>query len=1115
MVLHTYLAVPCDFMLLLAAGLFVPRLRPFVLGQIRLCPLFQHINRVYMQRVSSMAAEEKSTVICPPACITCRLLRNKAAKLLPELHERQKHRPMYIRRICSEDFLDLVSEAAGGVELSQIEEIRICISCYKQLTLSSGHQWRRSQVYILGSSTEPKSAVAASSAAPPLRLIPPGTSERYPQSSIRCAFSLPEGDPADWPISEAAAGVKLPLEREAHSLANAALFATFAWPNSAATGPTYQDLQNIANFALGAAEHTCPGCKRATAFALLQRSVSDRATLTPTLALACGSCGHILGRRLIRIGHTGVKGLRLTAQTANSVTLATNSFSSARKVLSSVGTACPSKSTLHRTATRTGKAAADRATAIAAERVRALAAYLDELGLNEPIPETLSDAEALEVLAKTPIYIAVDGTYSSIARNNAAWSAVAFFVVSTKTRVSTPLLTLSRRAGHVAGSVEEHLDSTSTTKGLERLLVQEGISFFRQNGLVGVPLIVADQDAGVANELQKFSWVVGTDKNHYFLSFTRQIVDLQKRMTTEMVAATDISKLSVVTEVRQYMEAKPAPAPTSAAASSGAGHRETSLPEASSDSDKHPLGLLDCTEECVGLGILLEALGATDEKVHEATKEDCWGIPLLVALEHIDAEGRGKLDPLRDAAAEHHARLELHMKTVSPEDLPLMDSEAANGDDKRCAIPPAKVVAYLKSKLVSIVYQAAKMAGGRSHRMRELLNIAIEHYSGNHQNCRLLYPTRDECVNKTYSFPVGGAFLSFLDHLFSEYFGSAEQVSMGALCMTMVMSTNCCEAFNSKIRTYAPKKDALIANWYQIVHKTFLDMTSGRSMWRQSVHNDLGSQHIRSAATFYNAADDATVAAQNRVRAGIESAYKASRSARKRLRTAQLTSNAAAEYTSRTDRPLPGLNAAACLRDDLHLRLSQVGNLSQQAMSERAEVSTAASGFHRRGRKRPAASTRTKKRQVKSSASAAVDISDDECDKVLADTTSEEDVDFGGSSSDDLEDQSAHLSKDEGAARGWQEAGIRFVPNLDGHDWFTREIFIKDAWRQFYYEAKTGRLDRGEDGRVAFTSAEHMTSSDSDSDCERPAGVMAMHSVQHGYATAAAATPEEMETYFA
>ena len=1013
---------------------------------------------------------------------------------------------MYITRICSDDFLQEVAAAVDTADFSKIKEIRVCIPCYKRLKDAKGHQWRRTQVYVLQTAGGEKSAGQADSQAaastPALRLIPPGTSERFPTSALRYAFSLPDADKADWPVSEAVAKQALPMEREAHSMANATLFATFARPDSSSTGPTYQDLQNIANFVLGCSEHRCAGCNEVAACVLLRRSLSSRNTLTPTLALACGACGYIIGGRFVRGGHTGKKGLRLSAQTANSVALATNSMNAARKILSAVGTACPSKSTLHRAATRVGVSAADKAHRVAAERVLTLAAYLDELGLNEAVPDNLTDQEALDILAKTPIYIAVDGTYSSIARNNAAWSAVAFFVVSTKTAVSTPLLTLARRAGHIAGQVPKQYESGSTTKGLERLLVQEGIEFFRENGLRGVPLIVADQDAGVASELQKFSWVVGTDKNHYFLSFTRQIVDLQRRMTTETIGNTGIAKLSVVSEVRQYMQAASLPA----AASSSAAESTTDC-DASTFSDSMSPSLLDCSEAKVGLGVSLSELAETDERVHQDTHEGCWGVPLLMDLEHVNADGKGKLDPVRDAAAEHHARLALRASTVDPVSEVLLGAQCQQG-----TIPPAKVVAYLKAKLVSIVYQSAKMAGGRAHRMRELLSIAIEHYSGNHQHCRTLFPGRGACNIKTYVFEKDGAFLSFLVHLFSEYFGTGEEVSMGALCMTMVMSTNCCEAFNSKIRTYAPKKDALTANWYQIIHKTFLDMTCGRSAWRKFVHDDVGSSHLSSAATFYHSADSQTVQAQNRVRSGIESAEKVQRTAKRRQRMADSAASGAGDYTSHTDLPLPGLSAAARRKGELASQIAQEGNLSELALSQRSELPLAASQLLLPGKKKKAAAPRaSKKRPAPSSAPSTPMYAES---STGSDTTTDCSLSLGGdSSSVEESDSSDYLSMEAGAANGWRAGCIRFVANVDGHDWFTKEGFVQGAWRQFYFEAKSGRLDRGEDGQVAFTSARHATSDDLDDDCELPAGVSALYSGQRGYTMAAAITPEDMDTY--
>jgi hypothetical protein len=802
--------------------------------------------------------------------------------------------------------------------------------------------------------------------------------------------------------------------------------------------------------------------------------------------------------------------------------LATPSVANAERVATAVSSSCPAASTLHRAAKQTIQTEEEIVNTVHSERLAFIKMYLDEFQMNAAPPEEISALDSVRILTEAPFYIAVDGTYSSIANNQAAWCAVAFFVVSTITRISTPLLILARAAGTVdSANLPEQHRSESTTKALEKALIQEGIQLMHNAGIAGVPLVVADQDCAVQDVLAGFAWVVGCDRNHYFKNVTKHVYQLSKSITTLAAGKSRFLRKDVIEDIRKIMAAEAAPSHTLAASQAA---RDSSKADNAS-SARQAVAVEQTGAQQFHLGqSSAEKLHLVDKKVfaHFAQLEHI-SMSVLEAWGHVDSKGQPIVDPVRDAAKEHHARLELfNQLDVHQAETEHSASVAAVPPPTGLSVPPAKAAAFAMRKFTRNVHQAAKMAGGHAQRMRDLLGVVLLHYSGDHSRCAELYPRG--CTPPAVVLALTSPYLVFLDDLFSTYFGNGETLSMGALCMTLGLSTNCCESFNSNFRTYIQKTNAHRLTWYSAPFMAFLDRAIGRGGWRAKAHSDLGSSQPESHRLVLDQLDNRTAASQADVRSNIDSIRKSTRRYKRRRRSDTLPGAGKQESYGKGGTPLPTLASSSAPSitqhavDDRSVLLQTSGNLTGAIRAARLGAATTSLAPDlgrttkptKRARKASRVSAVPRKEAVRVNSDFDDDVSTENETDVLSTGSEEASTD----SETGEESLAMHpLSRRQGIIHGWQAGAVRYVEMLDGANWYTAEAFVAKAWRQVYFRADTGDVDVDSDGEVAFTVAEPSTDA-GDDDNKRPAGTLSIHSsTEKGYVAAKACTERDILGY--
>ena len=906
---------------------------------------------------------------------------------------------------------------------------------------------------------------------------------------------------AQWsPASLQEAQTKYPLLSHPLPFANAEIADGFLKMAPDARDFTMSDVCLHIDALLGANSIKCKGCSKVTQTVLVrQLTPTAQTTVTPATVMACAQCGFTRIRRSIRVGATGTK---LSLARTESLRLATGktSVSGNLEASAAAGSIQVSEKTAQRAALFHSKQVLMLSEQVMAERIAQLRTLLDEYKLNVPIPEGgAKGPAALQMTMTCPFYVALDGCYNARASNQAGWAAVSAFLVSTTTGVSTPL------AVQIGTSVTADPDYTfpqfrsdATAKGLEAVLVKRLIGRLRAGGINSLPLIVADQDAGVQKLLSSFAWAVGVDKNHYMLGATREILSLGTKMTTMKAFGTQRLRSELVGEVRQKLFEKKTGIDSSSTA------EEVQTHQAPTDSTPS-LAAATTESGCSGSSVL-QLRAAADKSALEALNlQQTMSKPILLALNHMSASGKCLHNDLFVSAAEKHEKFAKSRKRPAARRT-APDTQYGTPS----SIPPAIVVHYIKQRFVRNVYQAAHQAKGDPSALRKLLQISVQHYLGDHEQCHLLFPgAAGACKSTLTPFSEDSVYIECLTALYDEFFGTEGQIVRGSISLAVVLHTNACESFNSQLHRYVAKRTSYRSRWFEGPLKRFLDLSCGDCAWREMLLQDSGLCLTEAQERLYAKMEANREYASSRVKSGADAATKARGKSVKRDR-AQLAKHPELYkgHSSRITNPE--------LREDTLSQFDPVSSVSQQqeadlahcarspgaVLQNRAAVGASGLGVAASGSRRRRSSSSAPATQSKSKVA-------------RTDSTSEEE--YGGSSTDDTSggeysEQSdseqetlqptagADLTFTQGVAQGWVKGSVRFMDNINGKQYFLREAFLNNSWQQFYFDAVTGEIDRHE-GLVQCTRATWPLPSDEE-DTSKPDGTKVHSSEARGFCAA-------------
>jgi hypothetical protein len=450
-----------------------------------------------------------------------------------------------------------------------------------------------------------------------------------------------------------------------------------------------------------------------------------------------------------------------------------------------------------------------------------------------------------------------------------------------------------------------------------------------------------------------------------------------------------------------------------------------------------------------------------------------------------------------------------HQLFAAARQRPVSKRRAPDAEYSRPAsIPPTVIVRYIKQRFVRNVYQAAALARGDPKQLPILLDVTLLHYAGDHSKCQALFP--GGCKPTLTAFDSDGPYLSFLRELYREFFGEAGSIMMGSVAMVLVLHTNACEAFHSRVHSYVPKSVSFRSRWYDGPIKMFLDMASGDRAWRESCLAKSELKLSEAQLAVYGHKEVSRDQAAMRVRTGMDARTKARAKSLRSDRTA--AAKAPATYLSKSSHMTrkevrmdtlsqfdPTQHIEQQARHDVQFAISDPNAAARHAM----QVSKSGSSLHKRGQKRgrpvasacaPAPAAQT---EVKSSSE----------DEISGSDTS--DTDRGGGSlqlsSDGDSDMflpvpGQELTYAEGKAQGWRRGNIRFIDDYEGKPYFLREAFVNDMWVQFYFEQLSGLMDT-HSGQPQVTAAIWPTQ-DLEDDTSKPDGSLVHSSTDLGFAKA-------------
>ena len=1015
-------------------------------------------------------ASEVRHILCP----TCPLMyRHGRNPLRFPGGQTGKTKPLLLANFRHPRALKAILQNAECTEPQKFKAIRVCRDCYFHLMPDEGGFGRfKFQGELIYQRTFEPGAKKKRASDLSLSLL---TSAGRSRAKIGPPMTMFSERPASdqWePASLETAQARFPLLRDPLPFANAEIADGYVDVPPDVKDFTASDLCLHIDTLLGANSIKCKGCSKVTQTVLRrQLTPTAQSTVTPEIVMACAQCGFTRIQRSIRAGATGTA---LSMARTEALRLATGrtGASANLEAAAAAGSSQVSRKTAQRAATFHSQQVFALSEQVMAERIAQLRTMLDEYGMNEPAPSggTAGDA-ALRMTMTCPFYVALDGCYNARASNQAGWAAVSAFVVSTTTAVSTPLaVQIGTAVTADPKFTREEFQSEATAKGLEAVLVGRLIERLRAGGIRGLPLIVADQDAGVQKILSSFAWAVGVDKNHYMLGATREILNLGTKMTSVKAFGTDRLRSELIGEVREKLFESKTRINTESTAEEIQSHATTT---ASSPTGVDATAEFSSGRRTADNSSVLEQRAAADKAAWEALDlQESVARPLLLDLQHMSECGECLHGDLYVSAAAKHA------KFSKSRQRPKATRTAPDTQyQKPSSIPPTIVVHYIKQRFVRNVYQAAHQAKGDPGALRGLLQISLQHYVGNHKDCHRLFP--GGCKSTLTPFAEDSVYIHCLEALYNEFFGEVGQVVRGSVSLTVILHTNACESFNSQLHRYVEKRTSYRSRWFEGPLKRFLDLCCGESMWRELLLGATGVKLTNAQEKLYFTMEATRQYASERVKAGVDAQTKArSKSVKKDRALEAKHPDRYKGHSSSITNPelredtLSQYDPSASISQQVIIDMAELASAPSAVLDNKASVANSGAGISACGPRRRALSSSAAP-SPRQSKVARQDASSEEEDQ-SGTSENESEGSFQGETDSEPESTEsmpgARLTYKEGVAQGWVNGNIRYMDDINGKSYFLREIFMGNCWQQFYFDALTGEMDKHE-GVVQSTMA--------------------------------------------
>ena len=366
---------------------------------------------------------------------------------------------------------------------------------------------------------------------------------------------------------------------------------------------------------------------------------------------------------------------------------------------------------------------------------------------------------------------------------------------------------------------------------------------------------------------------------------------------------------------------------------------------------------------------------------------------------------------------------------------------------------------------------------GTPYRARELMQISVQHYCGDHSQCHLLFNKQPGDCRAGAIFSPDGPAAQYMTALFDQYFGYVGQVRLDSLGVLLLLHTNACESFGAGARRYTPKDNAFRTRWPDGTLKQLADVHMGCALSREVILKELGCSMTRSMQRVYTEDDERRARAVKLSLSGASSAKKAKQNRARIVVCSKVTKSAIDTYK------VEGLSDAQLERAAKLAATAALQEVSGRHAATRRVVAGAAKavlgggGPHPRqpmpqGRVtvvegsrvgRPKCGRRRRQSPVvpESTQDPAVPLEEEPEEAGFEETEDE------GSGGEFIAQQprafTGFLDEEEGAAYGWQHGAVRYAPDAFDVPVYGIEYFVLGRWTQSLFHAR--KLDMA-DGEV-------------------------------------------------